>query len=870
MPPPDRDTGGDAPSPDPRTDAADWPRIKALFAELSELTPAQQQARLAELDRDAPPIAAELRTLLDHAQSQRYAASADEDRPKAPGATPLATGAGLAAAASILAEAPDSIGPSASETIPTAGGRIGPWKLLEPVGQGGMGQVWRAERADGAYRQQVAIKLLRTARPDAAEVARLARERQLLARLTHPNIARLIDGGVEGTLHYLALEFVDGAPIDVYCRQQRLDLRQRVALVVKLCDAVQSAHQNLLIHRDIKPANVMVGADGEPKLLDFGIARLLEQAQSESGGASTLDTSMMFTPRYASPEQAGGRPVTVATDVFGLGLLLYDLLAGASPFERIASEKLTSAATAVRALLEDAPRSARAVAAATPDAPFLPERLDADIDAMLLKACAKDPAERYATVADLKRDLQRWLDGEPVAARVPSALYVAGKFVGRHKLATALATLALAGIVAALAWALVERQRVQARNQQLLRLASDIATDIYPALEELSGSTQVRAKLAQSAVKHLDDLAAAEPAPAVLVQLAEAQARLADVFFNHRNQSNLGDRAAAERAQQRARELLARALAQEPANPAALGQLAKLDAVAGLALAAQGQGEAARERLDMALGHYARLAQARRGDAQVHFDMGVVALQAAQAQANLNQSGQRYIEQAERALAALRAAGGDAGNVRDLQLFVYRTQQREAEHRGDLRAYLRIADTEVAELERLLADKPDNAVLLGYLMTAYNNSGLQALKLGEIDDALRRLRRAIELTQAQIDKDPNDANLQIRSARSHTHLGRALLAKGDLKAAIAALDISAGRFERARAKDLPPHALRQAAEAHAQLGELLARAGEPARAVAAARAALAVRDAQPALFTSGAAADWVARAERLVAANGRP
>ena len=310
------------------------------------------------------------------------------------------------------------------------GDRLGAYTLLDVLGQGGMGMVYRAERADHHFRQTVAIKVMRVAfGPADSLVSRFRSERQILASLSHPNIARLLDGGVtEHGLPYLVMEYIEGVELLTYARRHRLSLSQRLTLLQQIASAVQYAHSNLIVHRDLKPGNILVTPSGEVKLLDFGIAKLLEPRFEELTFVETQPADRMMTLEYASPEQVSGDRVTTATDVYGLGLLLFVLLTGQHPF-RLAS---LSRAEAERLVCETAPMPPSAVGIAT-DAPQ--GRISRDLDRIAQKALHKQPERRYASVADLLADLERYRQGFPVLARPDSYSYRTGRFLSRHPLA---------------------------------------------------------------------------------------------------------------------------------------------------------------------------------------------------------------------------------------------------------------------------------------------------------------------------------------------------------------------------------------------------------------------------------------------------
>jgi len=321
--------------------------------------------------------------------------------------------------------------------------RIGPYRLLRTLGIGGMGEVFLAERADAEFEQQVAIKVVTGGAFSRNVQSRLKTERQILAHLDHPNIARLLDGGSlpDGTA-YLVMEYVDGVPIDAYCDSNRLDLAARLKLFQTVCEAVHYAHQNLVVHRDIKPSNILVTAAGVPKLLDFGIAKLLDERQAVHNTLLVTQADLrIMTPDYASPEQIRGQPITTTSDVYVLGVLLYRLLAGCGPFvlastrlpdiERAICEKDPAAPS--HAVHNDESPRARAIAEARKtSAGRLRRALRGDLDNIVLMAMRKEPERRYGSSQQLASDIQRHLDGKPVIARRDTLRYRATKFARRH------------------------------------------------------------------------------------------------------------------------------------------------------------------------------------------------------------------------------------------------------------------------------------------------------------------------------------------------------------------------------------------------------------------------------------------------------
>jgi serine/threonine protein kinase/tetratricopeptide (TPR) repeat protein len=348
------------------------------------------------------------------------------------------------------------------------GQRIGPYELVRNLASGGMGTVWLARRADEHFDKRVALKLIKRGMDSDALLARFRAERQVLASLEHPNIARLLDGGItEDGLPYLVMEFVDGLPIDRFCDENRLTIPQRLQLFRTMCAAVQFAHQNLVIHRDLKPSNILVTADGIPKLLDFGIAKVIHPDGSDATAMATVPELRIMTPRYASPEQVRSETITTASDVYSLGVVLYELLSGHEPYDlatrsrseyeqAICSQEPQRPSTIVgRAVTADDPRAERlaltpqAVSAARLEDPNrLRRRLSGDLDMIVLKALRKEPQRRYLTVEQLSEDIRRHLAHLPIRARPDSWRYRARKMVARNTRLVAAAALAIATLIA--------------------------------------------------------------------------------------------------------------------------------------------------------------------------------------------------------------------------------------------------------------------------------------------------------------------------------------------------------------------------------------------------------------------------------------
>jgi len=364
--------------------------------------------------------------------------------------------------------------------------RVGPYEIDRLLGRGGMGAVYLAHRADGQFEQKVAIKLIDLPLATALFRERFRQERQILAELQHPFIARLLGGGVTaGGDPYLVMEYVDGVPIHRFCEERRLSTPERLALFMRVCEAVQFAHQNFIVHRDLKPDNILVAEDGSPRLLDFGTAKLLSPSLVRPGGELTREGCQSFTPQYASPEQVLGNPITTASDTYSLGVLLYLLLTGTQPYEL----KEMTTAEMLRVICEEAPRRPSQAAGSN-------KRLDADLEAILLKALRKEPRERYLTAEQMASDVRAYLEGQPVGARQGTLRYRASKFIRRNRLAlagtAALAVTLIAGVAGVLWQAKVaneERRKAEARSADLRQLSNSLLSELDEAIKQLPGST---------------------------------------------------------------------------------------------------------------------------------------------------------------------------------------------------------------------------------------------------------------------------------------------------------------------------------------------------------------------------------------------
>ena len=442
------------------------------------------------------------------------------------------------------------------------GRKVGPYRIVRLIGQGGMGAVYEGLREDG-FQKRVAIKRVKYGFDSEFARRRFEQERQILARLDHPNIARLLDGGDSEGLPYLVMEFVEGGPL--LAAAATLDLSERLRLFRQILSAVSYAHRSLIVHRDLKPANILVSGDGEPKLLDFGIARLVAEDTTEPG-AHTMTVASMMTPDYASPEQVKGESAGVASDIYSLGAILFELLSGARPHQL----ESYSTAEIYQAICESEPR---APSAAAPDS-HSQRALRGDLDTLVLHAMAKDRAARYLSADAFSADIERFLDGRPLTVRPASALERGWKFAKRNRLAVGASVALAASLFGGIAVSTFEARRAQRRFDQVRELANTFLFQFYDQVTPLAGSTAVRASIVDTARKYLDGLAQdAGSDKGLILELAQAYQRLGAVQ-GRQGTSNLGQLEEARRSYQRALDLYSRLPVTQESSPEMRRQVA--------------------------------------------------------------------------------------------------------------------------------------------------------------------------------------------------------------------------------------------------------------------------------------------------------
>jgi eukaryotic-like serine/threonine-protein kinase len=693
----------------------DWLRVKTITAAALDQPEARRAGFVVDACAGDEPLEQEVRSLLLSAVN----------------AAPLFEAPVFAAAHAV-----NVIEQAARATAPRIGGRFGPYRIIKEIGRGGMGRVFLAERADEEYRQVVALKIAHDAR--SAEGLRWFRdERQILATLQHPSIARLMDGGTtdEG-VPYLVMENVQGVPIDEYCVANALSVRQRLELFTTICAAVDVAHRNLVVHRDLKPSNILVSA-GVPKLLDFGIAKLLEPSGNTAvAGTPSITGPAMLTPEYASPEQLKREPITTATDVYALGVLLFRLLTNASPY-RVRSYVPHELAAAI---CDQEPLRPSAVAATRP----LRRQLAGDLDTIVLKALRKNPAERYSSAGALADDITRYLTGLPLAARDDGWLYRGAKFIARHRVgvtAAALVVVSLVGGLAAALWQAREadrqRQLAQRHFDDVRRLASSLIFEVQDSIENVPGTLATRELLVKRALEYFDGLAAEEKDNVGLQQeLAQAYDKLGNVL-GRSYASNVGNTPAALASYRKAL-----AIREELATSGAVASAGQLD----LWSSYLNVGGILRETADTA------------GALKLHQN----------ARAVLDD----LLRKTPDDLKLVRSAAQTAST---LSLSYVQSGRLDEATEAARRALL--LD------ERLLSANPTDLAIQNEVATARGRLGQILLKLGDLAGARAQFEAAFEAASKLVTAQPDNVAFRRRLSNSHSHLAQLLVRQGDLSAA---------------------------------------------------------------------------------------
>jgi tetratricopeptide (TPR) repeat protein len=756
-----QDAQGDSvAAPDEHTDAARWQRVKALLAEALELDAGGQQALLARVGAGDAALRDELASLIE-------AARGDD------GLEAMPQGFALAAL-------------EANTRRSWVGRRLGPWRVLSLIGSGGMGKVWRAERADGQFEQFVAVKAMHEGVDRADLVARFHAERRILASLDHPNLAKVIDGGTaEDGVPYFVMELIDGEPIDLYCERLRLDVPARLRLFRSVCQVVHHAHQKHVVHRDLKADNILVTREGVVKLVDFGIAKRTDPTAAEPP-TRTATAQRVMTLVYSSPEQVRGEEITPASDVYSLGVVLYKLLAKASPYPASATD---SAYELTRAICDTEP------VLPSEAAPALRRSLRGDLDAVVTMALRKEPARRYASAEAMSEDLFRHLEGLPVQARRGAWNYRAGRFLLRHRIvvgAILAANLALVAGIAATgyeAWqANRQRERAERNSASVRKLADMLIFDIHDAIRDLPGATQARKLVIERGLAYLvAQQAEFTDDPALQVDIGTGYRKIGELQARP-HMANLGDLAGARDSYRRAREVLLPLVRQLPPGDErrqkAMLELIHVDEFEAAALISAGQLKPATALMQRARERSAELDALRPKDPFIDYRR---ALQYANHASLLHTGGDLagYVQASDEATrlfglmhqrmpADPDVTWGLAAQLNDRGIFIM-DQGATPEAGRQAEALLRRS---LALWEQLRREHPESAFFPRNVGSGRNNLGEALILAGRYDDAQRELRQSIDITQALAAKDPADQQLAVYRSVEEINLARALLGQG--------------------------------------------------------------------------------------------
>lgn len=747
---------------------------------------------------------------------------------------------------------------------PRVGTILGAWRLRKPLGGGGMGTVYLAERADEQFHKQAALKIVRLGLDSEAMLRRFRRERQILASLEHPNIARLLDGGVTGDGYpYLVMEYIEGERLDQYCQSRRLSARETVCLFRRICASVRYLHRNLILHCDLKPSNVIVTPEGEPVLLDFGIARWADEA----GAGNQTSTAFIFTPRFASPEQVAGLPLTTQCDVYSLGVILFEMLTGQSPYG--ATERSpTDWMRAVESMEPPLPSRVPSASIAAAD-------LKGDLDRILLAAMRKDRTERYGSVEALDEDLRRYLEGLPVQAGPQTVAYRLRKFAARHRAGVAGSAAVFLALVGGLATTLYEarvaareRDRAERRFDDVRGLARLILFEFHDGVMNLPGSTGLQRELIEKTLAHLESIAAdAREDTKLMTELAGSYLRLGNLQGNP-YYPNLGEAPRSLATYDRGLRLLA--AVPEGTGPVPLEQSRALLWRARSEVAAMTSND--QTSLDD-LKHALRLLEAlvRREPANpgllselgssyesfASYYTGTLT-----GRVDLALARKYYALAGEQYRKALALQPDSVRARRALAINGWRRGELEQQE-GDARAALASLSRASSALEALPAAERDSLPNQRLAAVILRAEGEALAATGQFPDALERFARSEAMQQRLLDSDPDNRQFQMSMATLLHARGLVYESGGEPGRALE--DFSkAGRYLRViETADVGNKTVRdKLAELDLLRARLLNAANQTGAAFAAARSALRVRREIAARKDSGPE-DWVRYADAL-------
>jgi non-specific serine/threonine protein kinase/serine/threonine-protein kinase len=749
----------------------EWQRVKIVAADVWSLPLADRDAHAAAACAGDEALYREVRSLV---QSMDQAG----DRFEVPALAMPGADAALR----------DGLG--VASTSPLEGDRIGPWRILHGIGEGGMGTVYLAERVDAGFEQRAAIKLVRGGFADEFLIQRFREERRILATLDHPCIARLVDGGTtERGLPYVAMEYVEGVPIDEYCEKGSLSIRPRLELFRMVCGAVQYAHGRLVIHRDIKATNILVAPDGTPKLLDFGIAKLIEPGFDATAAPRTV--MRMVTPETASPEQLLGEPVSTAADVYGLGVLLYRLITGRSPYH-LQSHTETAL---VKAVCEQIPELPSVILRRAGVVPVF----DADLDRIVMKALRKEPERRYGTVEKFADDVRRYLGGLPIHAAPESVTYRARKFVGRHRMAVAAAAVAAVAVVAAvtaIVWqtriAQGERARAEQRFADVRQLVNGFMFEVHDAMQILPGSTPARKLLITKVLEYLDTLSRdLNGEPLLEREVATAYRKVGDVQGNPYS-ANVGDKQGAVASYRKALAINLHLVAVQPTT-VNRSELAMTYSRLGDMLWARGDNAGALEQYQAARDIRGRLSEENPTSAALKQDLAASYYSLGQSYLRVHNDADAATSYAAARALQQQVVEADPANAqarRDLAVSIAKLGD-VARVRGDVATALAHDARSVTILKELTATQPGNAPWRRTLSFALMRLADDEREAGQFANALAHSGEALAASQELARLDPTNAQARGDVPYAHRLVGESLAGLKRFDEALTHLDRAA-------------------------------------------------------------------------------
>lgn len=752
---------------------------------------------------------------------------------------------------------------------PAVGSQIDKYKIIGTLGAGGMGAVFLAERADGEFTQKVALKVIKRGMDSDAVLRRFINERQILASLEHPNIAHLIDGGTttDGT-PFFVMEYVEGETVTDYATRENLDLEARLKLFRRICAAVAFAHRNLVIHRDLKPSNILVTTDGTPKLLDFGIAKLLKT----EGGGETATQNFVFTPEYASPEQMRGEKLTTATDVYSLGVILYELLTENRPYRtdsqnigeiiRVVCETKPPRPSSVvlrPSLIEDKNLTDANKGQKTKDErrTLNPKSLKGDLDNIILRALRKEPARRYSSVEQFAEDLRRYQTGLPVTASADTRLYRAAKFIRRNRIGVAAAGLIVLSLLAGLFATLYQADKAQRRFNDVRQLANSFLFEFHDAIETLPGATPARELIVQRALEYLDKLAQESGNDATLHrELASAYEKIGKIQGNSYYQ-NLGDTEGATKSVQMSLQIREKLIARDPNNRDLQFELANSYQAVGDMLYTANELAGSLENYKKSLAIIEKLHAEKPENpiylyalAENHTRIGDVS--GLEGYANLGDTS-GALEHYNRAVAlGEKLTAADAASEKDRRsyqnsLATWTTNLSMLESTtGDHAKAIVNGQKAIAVYEQITAANPNNAAHKLSLLAAFNFIRFPLSEEMRFAEADKNLRSTVETLEEMSVADPKNTFIRRSLGVSCNALGRTQTEMNDAPAAIKnhrkALQISE---ELLKADPTSGEHLRDVALTLEFTANAQVKAGDYAAALANYRKALAIYEEQP-------------------------